>query len=237
MNAVARPLAAVPVVLSPLQIATCEYLCAGGRSPLAPIEGATGATLTTLRSLTGLGLVITTSAGARGDLFHLTPAGRALYCATANDSEGGPTMTNVEIIDSEPTAATAEPEAVAAAPRARGQKDGELATTAAKAKGPSAEMTKLYKDVVKEIKAVAGRGAKGTEKLKYLRIGDAKGKTVAYVNFATSKSVLVEVPRVGATGYDTVSVKEEAHVKDAVAVVTAFVKARDEAAAAKAAAA
>lgn len=220
--------------LSPAQQAACEFLCAGGRSGAAPIRAATGAGPNTLATLVGLGLVTKTTAGGRGSLYHLTPVGRDLICAAA-ETEGGPTMTDSILTDEFPTIAPT----AAATKRVRGKKDAEMATTAApapaakKATGPTPEMKALYKTTVAALKAVAGRGAKTVEKAKYLRVGDAKGKTVAYVNFPTSKSVLVEIPRQGATGYDTVSVKTEADVEAAVAGVTAFVAARDAAAASK----
>lgn len=230
-------------VLSALQRKVLEFLCTTTRSSRGPIKSVTRAGDGTLEALLHLDLIRVTTAGARGAIYHLTDLGRAsILCAVNTESEGGPTMTEIEILDADAPAPATEPEAApAAAKRTRGQKDGELANVAAAPKpktptGPSPEMKKLYKDTVTAVKAVAGRGAKTAEKMKYLRIGDSNGKTVAYVNFPTSKSVLVEVPRV-TSGYDNVAVKTDADVEQAVAAVTAYITARTEAAAAKAAAA
>lgn len=229
-------------ILSPTQLAVCQLLCAGGRSGPGPIRAATRAGPNTLATLVGLGLVTKTSAGGRGVLYHLTPVGRELVCAAANEpeTEGGPTAMTESILattDESPTAAPVV-DAPAASKKRSGKKAAEMATTAAgdsgpatpaakKATGPTPETKALYKATVTAIKAAAGRGAKTVEKLKYMRVGDAKGKTVAYVNFPTSKSVLVEIPRHGATGYDTVSVKGDGDVAVAVVGVTAFIAARD----------
>lgn len=225
-------------VLSPQQTAALQFLCAGGRSYLGPLRAATGAGPNTLTTLAALGLVTSTTAGARGTLYHLTESGRDLVCSAANtEPEGGPTMNEdaTAVLDSAPTAEDAPADATPA--KRRGRKNAELANVAAgdsspatpakKATGPTKEMRDLYAATVKAIKALS-RGAKTVEKAKYLRIGDSKGKTIAYVNFPTSKSVLVEVPKPkGESGYVTVSCKTDADVEKAVAAVTAYIAARD----------
>lgn len=243
-------------VLSPAQLDALTCLCVSGRATAAKLAAVSGAGPSTLTSLVTLGLMTKTAAGARDPLYHLTDIGRVLVCEAINDddSQGGPNMPNAIDIITEDEAAAPTDDAPAPTPaKRRGRKTAEMAAVAAgdagevedvtgtsnppapaaaKKGGPTVETTALYKATVKAVKAVAGRGAKGVEKQKYLRVGDAQGKTVAYVNFPTSKSVLVEIPRFGSGGYDTVKVTEEAHVEAAAAVVQAFVTAREAAKAA-----
>lgn len=227
----AATLACLDPVLSPAQTEVLTFLCAGLRASAALLRER-GVRDSTLEALHRLDLIRVRRAGARGSIFHLTDLGRAaIRCANESNPEGGPTMN-----DSILTPAADALSETSAPKRPRGRKDAEqavAATAPAKPKGVPAEMKALYKTTVTAVKAEAGRGAKTTEKLKYLRIGDAKGKTVAYVNFATSKSVLVEVPRQGATGYDTIAVKAAPDVDLVVAAVKAYVAARAAAAAAK----
>lgn len=189
---------AVPYpLLSMPQTAVLEFLCAGLRASASLLAGR-GVRPRTLEALYRLGLIRQTRAGARGSIYHLTDLGRAVVrCANENNNEGGPTMSESILtapadVDAHAAAPAAEETPAAAEPvkRPRGRKDAEQAVTANKPQGPSPEMKALYKEIVTAIKALA-RGAKTEEKSRYLRIGNADGKTLAYVNFPSGKHVRV----------------------------------------------
>ncbi len=93
------------------------------------------------------------------------------------------------------------------------------ATESVKTADPAKQMQSLYNDLLKSVKATV-KGVKIEEKAAYARVGVKVGdkvKTVLYINHPSKKSVRLEWPREGVSGYDVEKLAAPSDLEKAIA--------------------